>query len=80
MEVFLRNGSSVMLGSQRADELAAVIMASRDALPEPTRWRDAHRRLSEQLQLRHKENPIMATLRKTYSTRLGRIATAATAA
>ena len=33
VEVFLRDGRSVMLGSQRADELAAAIMDSRDALP-----------------------------------------------
>ncbi len=33
VEVFLRDGRSVMLGSQRADELAAAIMESRDALP-----------------------------------------------
>jgi len=33
VEVFLRDGRSVMLGSQHADELAAAIMAARDALP-----------------------------------------------
>lgn len=33
VELFLRDGRTVMLGSQRADELAAAIMAARDALP-----------------------------------------------
>ena len=33
VELFLRDGRSVMLGSLRADELAAAIMDARDALP-----------------------------------------------
>lgn len=33
VELFLRDGRSVMLGSRRADELAAAIMSARDALP-----------------------------------------------
>ena len=33
VELFLRDGRSVMLGSQRAEELAGAIMAARDALP-----------------------------------------------
>mgnify|MGYP001821635815 CR=1 FL=1 len=33
VELFLRDGRTVMLGSQRADELAAAIMAAKDALP-----------------------------------------------
>lgn len=32
-ELFLRDGRTVMLGSQRAEELAAAIMAARDELP-----------------------------------------------
>ena len=33
VELFLRDGRSVMLGSQRTEELAAAIMAAKDALP-----------------------------------------------
>lgn len=33
VELFLRDGRAVMLGSQRAEELAGAIMAARDALP-----------------------------------------------